>query len=77
MCMDKIDMIDKKLTHLKRVISSPDKYNANLSSKDRVESMESLIDELKEDIKELSSRMDGQKYLITNLIGRVYSLEGK
>ena len=63
--------LERKLNHLKSVITDPDKYNSNLASKDRVESLEQQIDESNHQIKELSNlveklthRIDGMSYLI-------------
>jgi vacuolar-type H+-ATPase subunit D/Vma8 len=62
------DTLARKLNHLKSVISDPDKYNSNLASKDRVESLEQQIEELQEVIKKLSRRVDGLSYLIKQKI---------
>ena len=63
---------ERKLKHLKSVITNPDKYyNINLASKDSVESLEQQIDESAHQIKELQDtveklnhRLDGLNYLI-------------
>ena len=41
-----INPAEKKIKHLKKVISDPDGYNTNLASKDRVEKIEEEINEL-------------------------------
>jgi len=64
--------LERKLKHLKSVITDPDKYyNINLASKDKVESLEQQIDESQQLIKELQDtveklnhRVDGLNYLI-------------
>ena len=63
--------LERKLNHLKSVITDPDKYNSNLASKDKVESLEQQIDEsnhqikeLQEVIEKLNRRVDGLSYLI-------------
>ena len=65
------DKLERKLTHLKHVITDPDKYNSNIASKDKVESLEQQIDESNLQIKELQKvieklnhRVDGLSYLI-------------
>ena len=65
------DTLERKLKHLKSVITDPDKYNSNLASKDKVESLEQQIDEsnhqikeLQEVIEKLNHRVDGLSYLI-------------
>jgi|TARA_R110002020_G_scaffold20041_1_gene68682 polyhydroxyalkanoate synthesis regulator phasin len=58
------DKLARKLTHLKHVISDPDKYNSNIASKDRVESLEQQIEELQDTISKLNRRIDGLSYLI-------------
>ena len=62
---------ERKLKHLKSVITDPDKYNINLASKDMIESLEQQIDEsahqikeLQEVIEKLNHRVDGLSYLI-------------
>jgi chromosome segregation ATPase len=62
---------ERKLKHLKSVITDPVKYNINLASKDSVESLEQQIDESNHQIKELQDtveklnhRVDGLNYLI-------------
>jgi vacuolar-type H+-ATPase subunit D/Vma8 len=59
---------ERKLNHLKSVITDPDKYNSNIASKDKVESLEQQIEELQEVIKKLSRRVDGLSYLIKQKI---------
>ena len=58
------DTLARKLTHLKHVIADPDKYNSNIASKDRVESLEQQVEELQEVIEKLNRRVDGLSYLI-------------
>tara|TARA_R110000851_G_scaffold1603_7_gene6249 strand:+ start:1131 stop:1379 length:249 start_codon:yes stop_codon:yes gene_type:complete len=58
------DKLARKLTHLKHVISDPDKYNSNLASKDSLLSLEQQIEELQKVIEKLSRRVDGLSYLI-------------
>jgi hypothetical protein len=67
--------LERKLNHLKSVIADPDKYNSNLASKDKVESLEQQIDEsnhqikeLQEVIEKLNRRVDGLSYLIKQKI---------
>jgi flagellar biosynthesis chaperone FliJ len=62
---------ERKLKHLKSVITDPDKYNINLASKDSVESLEQSVDESQQQIEELQKvieklnhRVDGLSYLI-------------
>jgi len=62
---------ERKLKHLKSVITDPDKYNINLASKDMVEALEQSVDEsqklileLQEVIEKLNHRVDGLSYLI-------------
>ena len=58
------DKLARKLTHLKHVISDPDKYNSKLASKDSLLSLEQQIEELQKVIEKLSRRVDGLSYLI-------------
>ena len=60
------DKLERKLNHLKHVITDPDKYNSNLASKDKVESLEQQIDELREQVDYLSHELD--KVTKSNLI---------
>ena len=66
---------ERKLNHLKSVITDPDKYNSNIASKDKVESLEQSVDEsqklileLQEVIEKLNHRVDGLSYLIKQKI---------
>jgi len=56
--------LERKLKHLKSVITDPDKYNSNLASKDSLLSLEQQIEELQKVIEKLSRRVDGLSYLI-------------
>jgi vacuolar-type H+-ATPase subunit D/Vma8 len=58
------DTLARKLSHLNSVITDPDKYNSNIASKDKVESLEQQIKELQEVIEKLNRRVDGLSYLI-------------
>ena len=62
--ISKVDPVEKKLNHLKRVISDPDGYNTNLASKDRIKSLEQQIEEKSEEINDLyhSVLIDKVKY---------------
>ena len=74
--ISKVDSsVEKKLNHLKRVISDPDGYNTNLASKDRIKSLEQQIEEKSEEINDLyskidklNSRLDGLNYLVKQVI---------
>ena len=73
--ISKVDPVEKKLNHLKRVISDPDGYNTNLASKDRIKSLEQQIEEKSEEINDLytkidklNSRLDGLNYLVKQVI---------
>ena len=56
--------LERKLKHLKSVITDPDKYNSNLASKDSLLSLEQQIEELQKVIEKLNRRVDGLSYLI-------------
>jgi wobble nucleotide-excising tRNase len=65
------DTLARKLSHLNSVITDPDKYNSNIASKDKVESLEQSVDKsqrmilkLQEVIEKLNRRVDGLSYLI-------------
>ena len=60
--------LERKLTHLKHVIADPDKYNSNIASKDRVESLEQQVEELQDTIEKLDQRLNGLSYLIKQKI---------
>ena len=55
---------ERKLNHLKSVITDPDKYNSNIASKDSLLSLEQQIEELQKVIEKLNHRVDGLNYLI-------------
>ena len=55
---------ERKLNHLKSVITDPDKYNSNIASKDSLLSLEQQIEELQKVIEKLNHRVDGLSYLI-------------
>jgi vacuolar-type H+-ATPase subunit I/STV1 len=59
---------ERKLKHLKSVITDPDKYNSNIASKDSLLSLEQQIEELQKVIEKLNHRVDGLSYLIKQKI---------
>jgi vacuolar-type H+-ATPase subunit D/Vma8 len=62
------DKFERKLNHLKSVITDPDKYNSNIASKDSLLSLEQQIEELQKVIEKLNRRVDGLSYLIKQKI---------
>ena len=53
--------LSKRIDDLKRVISDPDVWNANIASRDR-------MDDVEERLKELEGRVRGLSYLIRRLV---------
>ena len=53
--------LSKRIDDLKRVISDPDVWNANIASRDR-------MDEMEERLVELEGRVRGLSYLIRRLV---------
>ena len=60
--------LEKRIADVVKVTKDPDKWNANIASRDRVDSMEDEITELREEIKRLNGRIDGLNYLIKQII---------
>tara|TARA_B100000287_G_scaffold263905_1_gene248340 strand:+ start:1095 stop:1355 length:261 start_codon:yes stop_codon:yes gene_type:complete len=60
--------LEKRIADVVKVTKDPDKWNANIASRDRVDSMEDVITELREEIKRLNGRIDGLNYLIKQII---------
>ena len=61
-----IEQLEKKINDLKKVIKDPDGYNTGLASEERVEKLEKLVDR----IENLESRVEGQGYLVKQLINK-------
>ena len=55
-----IDDLYKKYRQLKKVISNPDQYNANLASRDSIESLQLQIKELQIQIIELNKLINNK-----------------
>ena len=53
--------LSKRIDDLKRVISDPDVWNANIASRDR-------MDDVEQRLERLISRIDGISYIMKNLI---------
>ena len=53
--------LSKRIDDLKRVITDPDVWNANIASRDR-------MDDVEERLKELEGRVRGLSYLIRRLV---------
>ena len=66
-----IKELEKKINDLKKVISDPDGYNSGLSSEERVGKLEVLVNE----IKEFAKRIDGQGYLLKQLLNKKERVE--
>ena len=49
--------LNKRLDDVVKVISDPDQWNANISSRDR-------MDEMEEQVKQLEARVDGMAYIM-------------
>ena len=67
--IDSSDPVEKKINHLKKVINDPDRYNTNLASKERVESLEkkltllhNKIDSIYSLLETLSDRLNALEY---------------
>ena len=60
--------LEKRVNTLTDVTKNPDKWNANIASRDRVDAIEDEISELREEIKRLNGRIDGLNYLIKQII---------
>ena len=63
--------LEKKINDLKKVISDPDGYNSGLASEERVGKLEVLVNE----IKEFEKRIDGQGYLLKQLLNKKERVE--
>ena len=55
--------IDKKLKDITKVIKNPDVWNANIASRDRVDSLE-------EKVEKLEKKISGISYLVKQLINK-------
>ena len=60
--------LEKRVNTLAEVTKNPDKWNANIASRDRVDAIEDEISELREEIKRLNGRIDGLNYLMKQII---------
>ena len=60
--------LEKRIADVVKVTKDPDKWNANIASRDRVDAIEDEISELREEIKRLNGRIDGLNYLIKQII---------
>ena len=54
-------VLQKRLDDLKRVISNPDVWNANIASRDRMDRVEQKLDDL-------LRRIEGVSYIMRNLV---------
>ena len=59
--------LEKRIADVVKVTKDPDKWNANIASRDRVDAVEEEITQLREEIKRLNGRIDGLNYLIKQL----------
>ena len=66
-----IKELEKKINDLKKVISDPDGYNSGLAREERVGKLEVLVNE----IKEFEKRIDGQGYLLKQLLNKKERVE--
>ena len=62
------DTVDRKLSHLKKVINDPDSYNTNIASKEKVISLEQQLEELLDRVDKIEGRLDGMNYLINQIV---------
>ena len=61
--IDRHSKLDKKLKDITKVIKNPDVWNANIASRDRVDSLE-------EKVEKLESKINGISYLVKQLINK-------
>ncbi len=60
--------LEKRIADVVKVTKDPDKWNANIASRDRVDAIVDEITELREEIKRLNGRIDGLNYLMKQII---------
>jgi len=60
--------VDKRVNQLSKIIQNPDKWNANIASKERVDKLDEEVTELKQMVEKLNARIDGLNYLVKQLI---------
>jgi len=76
----KSDPLEKKVNNLRKAMTDPDGYNTNLASKERVEKLEEVVDELaasvnfEEKLNQLNNKMDFMQEMLANLSNRVDNL---
>ena len=66
-----IKELEKKINNLTKVVSDPDGYNSGLASEERVSKLEVLVDE----IKKFEKRIEGQGYLLKQLLNKKERVE--
>ena len=61
--IDRHSKLDKKLKDITKVIKNPDVWNANIASRDRMDSLEKRVEKLE-------SKINGISYLVKQLINK-------
>ena len=59
--IDRHSKLDKKVKDITKVIKNPDEWNANIASRDRMDSLEKRVEKLE-------SKINGISYLVKQLI---------
>ena len=66
-----IKELEKKINNLTKVVSDPDGYNSGLAREERGSKLEVLVDE----IKKFEKRIEGQGYLLKQLLNKKERVE--